>query len=69
MTHIRINGHPVDWPKQVLPEAALRVYAEAPADTHDVWQFQESTGRRNLVTGVANLRDGHQFRSVPKKEK
>jgi hypothetical protein len=68
VTHIRVNGQFVEWPKPTISEDRLRDYTDAPAETHEVFQFQESTGRVTPVRRVANLREGHIFRAAPRKE-
>jgi hypothetical protein len=60
-----INRESLNWPKPVITEDQLRAYADAPKDTHDLWQ-DNLLGGATLITGVANIYDGAVFYAVPK---
>lgn len=67
MTHIRVNGQWVDWPKATISGDVIRSYADAsPEDT--ITQQHEHAPRAQQVTAVADLRDGTIFTTTPKEQ-
>lgn len=62
---ILINASSLDWPKATITESQLRMYADAPAATHNLWQ-SNVLGGATLIAGVANIYDGAVFYATPK---
>ena len=62
---ITINRLTLNWPKPTITEDQLRMYANAD-DLNDIWQANH-LGGATLINGVANVYDGAQFYSTPRK--
>jgi hypothetical protein len=61
--NIVVNRQLIDWPKPLISEEQLRVYADA-KHSDDLWQ--ETLYNPLKVTGVADLRMGNRFYSKAK---